>query len=150
MAARGPAAQAPRRLPLAQINEDFARIQVLDNALAQASAAGDELDFKLVARAASEIKKRAGRLKNNLLLPQTDEVRPRTSDAVGPGQLKGALTALDALIISFVSNPGFRSVKVVDTEWPAQARRDLDEIIELSGRIKQSCEQSHRAAQKSR
>ena len=152
MAARGPAAHPSRGRPSTQINEDFARIQVVNNALAQALAAGDELDFKLVAQAASEINKRAGRLKTGLALPEagTDERRRGTEVGAEPSQLKAALGALDALIISFVSNPGFRSVKVLDTQWPAKARRDLEEIIELSGSIKRGSEQLFRATRKSR
>jgi hypothetical protein len=149
MAARGPAPQPTRRQPLAQINEDFARIQMVNNALARAAASGEELDLKLVAQAASEIKKRAGRLKENLILPVTVEARPKASDVFEQGQLRAALVALDRLVFSFVSNPGFQSVKVVDPEWSARARRDLEEIIELSGRVRKSSEQLYRAAQKS-
>ena len=149
IATRGPARPPARQPPLTQINEDFARIQIVNNALARALAAGEDLDPQLVAQAASEIKRRAGRLKNNLILPETAEARPRASEVIEPGQLKAALVALDRLVVSFVSNPGFQSVKVVDPQWPARARRDLDEIIELSGRVKKSSEQLYRAAQKS-
>jgi len=38
---------------------------------------------------------------------------------------------------------------VVNPEWSAKARSDLEEIIELSGRLKKSCEHLHKAAQKS-
>ena len=68
---------------------------------------------------------------------------------IEPGQLKASLVALDRLIVSFVSNPGFRSVGVVDPRWSVGARRDLEEIIELSARLKKGCEHLHRAAQKS-
>lgn len=151
MAARGPAAQPSRGRASTRINEDFARIQMVNNALAQALAAGDELDYRLVAQAASEISKRAGRLKNGLALPEAERGEHRRGTEIGaePSQLKAALRALDASIISFVSNPGFRSVKVLDTQWPAKARRDLEEIIELSGRIKRGCEQLSRATRKS-
>jgi hypothetical protein len=148
-AARGPAPRPTRQPPLTQINEDFERIQIINHALALAVASGADLDFKLVAQAASEIKKRAGRLKENLILPEDVEGRPKASDQIEPERLRSSLVALDKLIISFVHNPGFKSVKVVDPQWSAAARRDLEEIIELSGRLKKSCEQLHRAAQKS-
>lgn len=149
MAARGPAPRPTRQLALTQINEDFERIQIVNHALSQAVASGEELDLKLVAQAASEIKKRAGRLKENLILPEIDEDRRKASDMIEPGQLKASLVALDRLVISFVTNPGFQSVKVVDTQWSARARRDLEEIIELSGRVRKSSEQIYKAAQKS-
>ena len=148
-AARGPAPRSSRQLPFTQISEDFERIQIINHTLALASASGVELDLRQVAQAASEIKKRAGRLKENLILPESVEARPKPSDVIEPGQLKESLAALDKLVISFVHNPGFRSVKVIDTEWAVKARRDLEEIIELSGRLKRSCEQLHKAAQKS-
>jgi hypothetical protein len=143
-------AQPVRQLALTQISEDFLRIQVVNNALAKTLATGGELDLKQVAQSASEIRKRAGRLKENLLLPEPAEGRPRSSTGVEPGQLKAALAELDRLVVSFVHNPGFRSVKVVDAEWSARARSDLEGIIELSGRVKKSSEQLHKAAQKSR
>jgi hypothetical protein len=149
LAARGPAPQSTRQTPLTQINEDFARIQMVNNALAQAVASGEELDLKLVAQAASEIKKRAGRLKENLILPSMTEDRTKVPVGIESGQLKAALNTLDRLVISFVTNPGFRSVKVVDPQWSFRARRDLEEIIELSGRLKKSCEHLYKATQKS-
>jgi hypothetical protein len=147
---RGPAAAPPARgMALAQINEDFRRLQVVNNALAKSLAAGGELDLRQVAQSASEIKKRAGRLRENLLLPEPAEGCPTSSFEVEPGRLKAALAELDRLVVSFVHNPGFRSVKVVDAEWSARARSDLEGIIELSGRLKKSSEQLHKAARKS-
>ncbi len=149
MGRRPDAANPARRLALTQINEDFTRIQVVNNALAKSLAAGGELDFKAVAQSASEIKKHAGRLKENLLLPEPAEGRRKASAGIEPGQLKAALAELDRLVFSFVHNPGFRSVRVVDARWSARARSDLEGIIELSGRLKKSSERLHRAAQKS-
>ena len=147
---RRPAATNPvRRMSFTQINEDFTRIQIVNNALAKSLAAGGELDFKAVAQSASEIKKRAGRLKENLLLPEPAEDRPKTSSGIEAWQLKAALAELDRLVVSFVHNPGFQSIRVVDAEWSAKARSDLEGIIELSGRLKKSSERLHRAAQKS-
>lgn len=148
--ARGPAvAQPGRQMALTQINEDFLRIQVVNNALAKTLATGGELDLRQVAQSASEIRKRAGRLKENLVLPESGEGRTKSSSEIEPGQLKAALAELDRLVVSFVHNPGFRSVSVVNAEWSARARSDLEGIIELSARVKKSSEQLHKAAQKS-
>lgn len=153
MTARSPANAPPSpRLALAQISEDFTRIQVVNNGLAQSLEAGGELDLKVVAQAASEIKRRAGRLRDNLALPQPgpDERRPGARAGLEPGQLKGALNSLDRLVLSFVNNPGFQGVGVViDAQWSIKARRDLEEIIELSGRVKACSEQLRKAARKS-
>ncbi|HJQ31101.1 MAG TPA: hypothetical protein VJ866_02925 [Pyrinomonadaceae bacterium] len=145
-----PAPPRPTRdLSFAQISEDFTRLQIVNHDLARAVAAGGELDFKMVADSTAEIKKRAGRLKDNLILPGEVEERPKVPPGIEAGQLKAALAELDRLVYSFVHNPGFQSVKVVDAEWSARARNDLEGIIELSGRLKKSSEQLHRAAQKS-
>src|SRR5215213_10155740 len=59
----------PRREPrmaMAQIREDYVRIQVVNNELAQSVAASGALDLKLVSQSTSEIKKRADRLMLNL------------------------------------------------------------------------------------
>jgi hypothetical protein len=61
-------------LVLEQIRTDFLRIQVVDRELARAISASDILDLKLVAGAATEIRKRAGRLKENLALPKPESV----------------------------------------------------------------------------
>lgn len=151
-AARGPATLPRRQLALAQINEDFTRIQIVNNGLAQSLEAGGELDFQAVTRAASEIRKRAGRLKTNLALPEPGPDEPRRgAPAVSePSQLKAALNALDGLVLRFVNNPGFQSVGVINAQWAVKARRDLEAIIELSGRVKTCSEQLHRAARKPR
>lgn len=139
------------RLALAQIKEDFLRIQVVNHELLRAASRGGELDLKLVAKSASEIKKRAERLKRNLALPEPEK-RPKglTAEAWGePEQLRSSLSALDALILRFVNNPVFKSVTIVDAQLSAKARRDLEEIIELSSQLKKGSEQLHKAAQKS-
>lgn len=146
--ARGPVPRPTRRPDVTQLNEDFERIQVVNHALVEASAAGSGLDFKSIAQAASEIRKRAGRLKENLLLPEGSAAHPKGADLIEAGQLKASLAALDRLVGSFVSNPGFQSVKVIDPQWSLAARRDLDEIIELSGRLRKSCEHFQKAAPK--
>jgi hypothetical protein len=45
------------------------------------------------------------------------------------------------LIFSFVDNPFFKEASVVDTQLTTRARRDLEDIIELSGQIKKSTDQ---------
>lgn len=137
------------RLTFAQIREDYVRIQVVNNNLAQAASQGGALDLKFIMESASEIKKRAARLKLNLALPEPEQEpkRTRVSVVAEPAQLKSSLSTLDELIIRFVRNPVFRSVNVVDAQESAKARRDLEEIIALSGEIKKSSEKLNKAAQ---
>ena len=48
---------------------------------------------------------------------------------------------LGRLIFSFVDNPFFKEASVVDTQLTSKARRDLEDIIELSGQIRKTSEQ---------
>ena len=137
------------RLTFAQIREDYVRIQVVNNNLAQAASQGGALNLKFIIESASEIKKRAARLKLNLALPEPEQEPKRTTVSVvaEPAQLKSSLSTLDELIIRFVRNPVFRSVNVVNAQESAKARRDLEAIIALSGQIKKSSEKLNEAAQ---
>ncbi|MBV9924361.1 MAG: hypothetical protein JOZ96_04910 [Acidobacteria bacterium] len=150
MASTSPTPQPPRRPSFEQLSEDFERIQLINRTLAQVVASGKELDFKAVGQSVSEIRKRAGRLKENLLLPEGAEDRPKLPDEIGPEQFKPSLTTLNKLVVSFAHNPGFQSVNVVDAHWSTRARSDLEAIIQLSGQLKKSCEQLQKVAQKSR
>lgn len=131
----------------AQVSEDFLRIQVVNSELMQAVTAGGALDLAFVAKSASEIKKRAGRLKGNLMLPEPEKGAGRAAVEVGAeaGQLRSALSALGELIYGFVRNPVFKEAKVADVEMLTRARRELDAIIELSGQVKKSSEKLHKA-----
>lgn len=131
----------------AQISEDFLRLQVVNSQLMQAVSGGGALDLTFVAKSASEIKKRAGRLKDNLLLPEPEKgsKRPAGEAGVEAGQLRPSLSALGELIYGFAHNPIFKEANVVDVQMLAKARRDLEEIIELSGQVKKSSEKMHKA-----
>jgi hypothetical protein len=149
-AARRPTLRPDPRLVFTQIREDFLRIQVINAELAQAIEQPGALDFKAVGQAAAELKKRASRLKFNLSLPEPEErsERPKVEVEVGAEGLRAALVALGPLIEGFAHNPVFKETKVVDARLSAQARRDLEAIIELSGQVKKSSAQLHKAARK--
>ena len=137
------------KLALAQIREDFVRIQVVNNDLADAVSRRGALDLKFVARSASEIRKRAGRLKDNLVLPEheSDFVVPEARGSA-EAQLKSSLVTLSELIQEFVTNPLFEKASLVDLHLAAKARRDLDHIMEVSDRVKKNSAELSRAAQK--
>jgi hypothetical protein len=123
------------RLLLQQINEDFTRLQVVNNEIKLKSARDVVLDFKFVSEAAAEIKKRSSRLRTNLVFPETvsDDKTKKTPRTEG---LKAQLVTLDRLIRSFVTNPVFHEAGVINAQLAAKARGDLDEIIDLSDRVK--------------
>ncbi len=142
---RRPAGRAKReeeeRLALSQIKEDYERIQVVSNELAEAVSMSGELDLKLVAKSTSEIGKRAERLLHNLALPElTADVERVKVPGEGQVQLRPSLLMLRRLVDRFVRSPLFREVNVIDTQVSTRTRRDLEGIIELSDRLKKESE----------
>ena len=135
------------RLPLALIREDFTRLQAVSSYLARAVSEGSDLNLKAVAKSASEIKKRAGRLRNNLALPEPVDAapRPQAEHPAESARLRASLSTLSSLVGDAVHNPVFRGY-VFDPPLAAKARRDLDEIVELSERVRKDSERlSHDA-----
>ena len=136
------------RLAFAQIREDFVRLQVVNNDLVRAVSGGGQLDFKLVAKSASEIKKRAERLKENLALPEKDggNKPPAGVAPTDPEQLRAALSRLDGIILRFTGALHAKGVKRFDAESSDRMRLDLEAIIALSARVKRSSEKLDEAA----
>lgn len=140
-----------RRLAVEQIREDYMRIQVVNNELVLAAMRGGVLDLKLVTKTSAEIRKRAERLRHNLVLPEPDKAAERARAEAGDeeARLRASVLALGKLVAGFVRNPIFREVKVVDAQSAVRARRDLEEIIELSGEVKKGSEKLNKEARKS-
>ena len=130
------------RLAVAQIREDFLGLQVINNELARAVSGGRQLDLKLVAKSASEIKKRAERLKLNLALPEADggEKVPASSPPAGPEQLRVALSRLDGIVLRFTNALHAKGVGRFDAQSSNRLRLDLEAIIGLSERVKKGSE----------
>jgi len=136
------AAQKRRRkvspqLALSQLQEDFTRIQQINKPLGLMALGKAALDLKFVTKSATEINKRAERLKQNLALPEPADSAPAEKPYTvnNPSQLKVPIVSLARLILDFTGNPFFKEASVVDT--PAyQASRDLEAIIKLSAEVR--------------
>jgi hypothetical protein len=140
---RRPAERAEEeRLALAQIKEDYVRLQVVNKDLSKAASQPEALDLKAIAKLTLEMKKRAERLLENLALPELQEEpgRSKANDIEREEQLKASLLALGQLVERFVRNPIFREVNVIDAQASARARRDLQSIIMISDRLKKESE----------
>ena len=124
---------------LAQLQKDFSQLQVLNKSLLTAALANPPLDPKFVSKSVAEIKKRAERLDKNLALPEPERAAEQTETT--SSQIKPSVLKLGRLIFSFVDNPFFKEASVVDTQLTSKARRDLEDIIELSGQIQKTSEQ---------
>ncbi|HEX8748817.1 MAG TPA: hypothetical protein VF717_16710 [Pyrinomonadaceae bacterium] len=148
---RPPTQRRDATLAYTQIREDYRQIQVVNNELARTVESSPTLDLKYIEKSVSEIKKRAVRLKENLMLPEgekTQDARPGPDIAATDKQMKSALVVLDNLIMTFVNNSIFDQAKTVDLQQATKARRALDEIIELSEQIKKCGEKLKSLAQK--
>jgi hypothetical protein len=130
-----------QRLAYQQFTEDFETLQVANYALVDAVGSGPGFDYGAVKKHAGEIKKRTSRLKETLLLPEPekDQMQKKSDESLTGETLKAAITAINALVQSFVTNPMFQQLGTVDTNNSTKARSDLDGIIRLS-------EQAHKCA----
>jgi hypothetical protein len=147
---RGKDETQKKQAALAQMNEDFARIQSIDKDMLSAVSTDGVPDYKRLLDGLTDIRKRATRLKDYLVLPPTakDEKAQKKRDESDTSQLRPALTTLNDLIVSFVTNPLFRKDANVDYMLVARARRDLDGIIDFSEKIRKSVEKLDKAANK--
>jgi len=127
---------------IAQVKQDFERIQVARNGIVRAAGSGNSLDYKFISQVAGEIKKRARRLEDNLALPEPEGDEKRRNNAVDLNemQIKTALLTLCHRIESFVKSPVFDTPGVIDVKHSVKASDDLKSILELSGNIRKSAE----------
>jgi len=135
---------------MTQMNEDFERIQSLDKDILSAVSTGTEPDYAQISEGLADIRKRAVRLKNNLVLPPTarDQKAEKHRNDQDTSQLRPALITLNDLIKEFVTNPLFKKDSAVDYTLVAKARRDLDGIIDFSEKIRKSAEKLNQATSK--
>src|ERR1043165_9637359 len=138
---------APKRrdpkVVMAEIAEDFMRIQEVNNDLGQAVSGSGPLNLELVVKSAAELRDRSRRFGENLGHPEPDKDSkpPKLEPLTDVEQLKRVLTTLDKLITEFAHNPLFTDANTRDAELLVKARRDLAEIATLSERIRKSAEQ---------
>ncbi|HEV8428980.1 MAG TPA: hypothetical protein VGQ41_13850 [Pyrinomonadaceae bacterium] len=123
-----------QQLRLSQIREDFRRIQLINAEKIRPALMTNTLDYKNIAKASSEIERRAVRLKSNLALPDSGE-KTESLDGIAESYLN-QIKRLDKVIWNFVSNPLFRNTETIDVGLAAKASRDLREIIQVSAWLK--------------
>ena len=132
---RRPASSNNRSTTLAQVREDFWRIQLANDDLNSSLSSQGVIDSRLITKTASEIRTRAKRLKENLALPRPEK-DSKSQTAAAAEDLRSSIATLSKLIDSFVSNPMLSQRHVIDATFSLKASRDLENIIGLSGEIK--------------
>jgi hypothetical protein len=147
---RPPEKRRDSSLAYTQIREDYKQLQIVNNDLAREASATSALDLNYVEKSVAEIKKRAARLKENLALPEDNNLSEpsRSVVATEARQLKTALVVLDNLVMEFVNSPIFQQTKTVDVQMAIKARRALEGIIGISDQIKKSNEKLKKLTQK--
>ena len=135
----------------AELEEDFTRIQVVNNDLAQAASGSAPLDLQFVVKASAELEEHSRRLGENLGHPEPEKGSkpPKLEPVTDVEQLKSALATLDKLVTEFAHNPLFTDASTRNAELLVKARRDLAEIIALSGHIKKNTEELSKAVKQS-
>ncbi|MCU1288510.1 MAG: hypothetical protein JWN60_739 [Acidobacteria bacterium] len=127
-----------------EIKEDFERIQILNTEILQPFVKKTPLDFSAVYESASEINRRAERLKSNLF---SGKAKP-PKDSGNKEQIKAdrqtlenLLIALDNSINDFVHSSIFQNINLVNSKDSLKAQSDLETTIKLSFLIKETAEQ---------
>ncbi len=124
------------KLALAQIAEDYEKLQVVNNKMMSAAMSTATPNFQRIADATSEIKTRANRMRENLRLVEADAnafaKQPEYKQPEDVAGIKASLLSLDGTIMGFVKNPIFKNPGVLDLEQAAKASADLQTIIEFS------------------
>jgi hypothetical protein len=132
--------EAVVKAALDQLNQDFRRIQIIRNDIAHALKVEGAIDYRRVSGQTAEVRKRALRMQSYLALRAADGKEEPAQVEYDGEQVKDALVRLCKRIDSFVANPKFTSPLVADVGGTADASRDLQEIIALSGAVKSSAE----------
>lgn len=131
------AASERRRSLFPQINEDFQRIQIIHNEIVRMLQPEKSLNYDRLADLTGDMKKRGARLRENLALPQPEKTdTPTHSEAIDDAHIKKTIADLHDVIASFVANPLFKNIGVVDVKLVDAAGGNLDDIIYLSDEIK--------------
>lgn len=127
-----------------QIKEDFESLQTTYNKIVINLQSGSlERDFVLTATA--DVKKYAARLKDNLVLPEPEKDKAGEAADKEESDLNDRRKSLRTLcrhIYNFVSNPIFNEPTGLDVELAADARREIDKIIEFSEKINETAEKA--------
>jgi len=128
---------------MAQTEEDFNRILFLHNQIAHALTSNNTLDYRFVSEATAEIKKRASRVQASLALRLSPEETLDLEKAPSPAKdlpMKDELVTLCHQIRNFVTNPSIENPKSINADQLTKARKDLETLILMSGRIKKEAD----------
>jgi|SRR6185503_2698639 len=137
--------ESPAAPNFEQVKEDFERIQIINGDVLQAPATIAKPDYERISESAAEIQKRATRLKSNLFPPKSKKQKKEIEPGPEDQELKSLLTLLDKSLSSFTQNPMFQNTKVVTPQDSTDAEKELEAVINISGRITNEAERKKKA-----
>ena len=132
---------------IANMKEDFSRIQIVRNDIARNLVARKPLDYKSVSEQTAEINKRASRLSVYMRARAAADEKESSAAELKSEAMIGALVRLCRLIDNFTENPALKNAAAIDLkeidkakENKAKADRDLLAIIKLSANLNKKSE----------
>jgi len=132
---------------IANMKEDFVRIQVLRNDIARNLVARKPLNYELIRKQTGEINKRSSRLNVYFQAHAQGDEKENKSDHPASDEMTGALVRLCKLIDSFTENPALKNLNVVYSKDLSKAKsdrssadRDLLSIIKLSASLQKKAD----------
>src|SRR5437762_2403101 len=125
---------------LRQMNEDFKQIQLVRLGMVNDIKDGKRFEYKRLSDDASEIRKRAVRLKVSLAFSEEKERPEQEFQRIDfdDAKIQDAASDLCLEISRFTENPMFRPGATFNVRYAAEAERALNTVINLSTNIKNS------------
>lgn len=135
---------------LVEVNEDLGRLRVINESISASIAGNNQpTNHKEIIESVTEVKKRALRLKSSLALPaEQNEEKSAGFKEAEKAELQPALAALNKLLDSFLHNPIFSDSGPLDMHLAAKARRDLEDLIVLSEKLRKNAEKRSKSTDK--
>jgi len=132
------AASERRRSLFPQINEDFQQLQVIHNEIVRMLQPDKSINYDRLADLTGDMKKRSARLRENLSLPEPDKTHaePAHPETIDEAHIKKTIADLHDVVVSFVANPIFRNIAVVEPKTIDAATKDLNNLMDLSDELK--------------
>ena len=136
---KGPANDPKRAQALMdQVSEDFQRILLRHNEMVRAIDGNLSIDYRFIAEATSEIRKRSMRLQSSLKLERLEASGDdqKNESLLGGMDTKEQMILLCKQIEAFVKNPIIDKPGIFDAQALEKARKDLQSIVEITDVMK--------------
>ena len=135
-----------KRLLLFTLKEDFRQLQIVELALMRRVFEPSRHNLEPISRqeiraSLSEIQSRARRLKTNLRLPEAKTERDTMESLTSNTTLSAGLLILDQAVVTFIDNPIFQQLLVLDAQMSVRAAGDLNKILGLTESLRKLARQ---------